>query len=171
MNISRLLKKKHKKKLVIDLLPKPVQNKTLFQRLSRKRSLEEWTKIKQELLRREGSRCYICGKETKHLHMHEFWHFDDATQTMRLEGIHHLCDLCQKVKRTDFWFFTPYGKEQLKHLDINTQDIIKHYCKVNNCSIEEFNRNWRQAVETWQKRNEKEWKLDFGEYMRNKIDD
>jgi len=163
-----MIKKKQKKKLAIDLLPKPVQNKTLLQKLSRNRSLEEWTKLKQELLKREGNKCYICGKETIHLHMHEFWHFDDSTRTMKLRGVHHLCDLCQKVKRSDFWFFTPYGKEQLKQLEINHIDIIKHYCNVNNCSIEEFTKNWNQAIQIWEERNKKEWTQDFGPYLKSK---
>ena len=95
----------------------------------------------------------------------EFWDFDDKKHTMKLIEIHHVCDLCHKIKRTDFWFFTDYGKEQLKKLGYSYEDIIKHYCRVNKCRIKDFGKNWRKAIETWKARNKQTWHQDYGDFL------
>ena len=47
-------------------------------------------------------------------------------------------------------------------LDYN--EVIKHFCKVNNCSEKEFEKHRVVSFEVWEKRSKYEWKQDFGEY-------
>lgn len=151
-------------RLTVELTPASVRSKSLFSFFMRNKEVDKWTEIKDELLKREGARCWICETESNHLHLHEFWIYNDQTHQASLKEIHHLCDLCDKIKRSDLWFFTDFGKVQLKELGINDDDLIIHYCKVNNCSREEFSKNWEEAVILWHKRNVIHWKQDFGNY-------
>jgi len=164
MQLPKLIQRRIGKKLSIELTPTTVRAKSLFQFYSKNRRLDDWTEIKDELLAREGSRCWICEKESAHLHLNEFWHYDDVNQVMRLLEIHHLCDYCHKIKHTDFWFFTEYGIEQLKQLNVCREDLMKHYCRVNKCALKDFGKNWKEAIQTWKQRSEVSWVQDFGEF-------
>ncbi|MGC9781554.1 MAG: hypothetical protein HZR80_20110 [Candidatus Heimdallarchaeota archaeon] len=166
MQIPKLVHRKNSKKLTVELIPTTVRSKSLFQIYTKNRCLDVWTEIKDELLEREGKKCWICGKKSMHLFVHEFWEYDDDKSLMKLQEIHHLCNKCHKIKRTDFWFFTDYGKEQLKKLDISPEDLIKHYCKVNKCDLKDFGQNWREAVDLWKTRSEQEWIQDYGEFLQ-----
>ena len=161
--------KDRKGKLTLNMMPIKIQNKTLFQVYVKSKRLKEWSDLQNELLAREGAKCWICGKESLNLHIQEFWKFDDSNHLLNLQEIHHVCDLCHKFNRTDFWFFTDYGKEQLKQLDLSREDLIKHYCKVNNCSLKCFAENWKEAIKTWKARNNHEWQIDFGEFEPRKF--
>ncbi len=163
--MSKLIRSKSSRKLEVELLPSTVKSKSLFQIYNKKRRLDEWKEIKDELLRREGNKCWICGKKSIHLHVSEFWDFDDKNRIMILTEIHHVCDMCHKIKRTDFWFFTDYGKEQLKQLGLSNEDFIKHYCKVNKCKLKDFGKNWRKAIDTWKERSRFDWQQDYGEFI------
>lgn len=167
MQWTRLIQNKRRtsNKLTVELTPKTVRSKSLFHYYMKNKKLNEWSEIKQELLEREGSKCWICGTTSNHLHIFEFWNYDEKERSAQLTEIHHLCDLCYKIKRTDLWFFTDYGKEQLKHLGICREDLIKHFCKVNQCSLKDFALNWKVAITNWHKRNDIDWKQNFGDYI------
>ena len=47
-------------------------------------------------------------------------------------------------------------------LDFNK--VIEHFCKVNNCSKNEFNKHQTEAFDTWRKRSNYQWEQDFGKY-------
>ena len=151
------------KKLSVEMTPITVRS-NLFQIYMKNKKIKEWSEIKEELLLREGSKCWICGKQSAHLHIHEFWDYNDNTHTAELKELHHLCDLCSKIKKTDLWFFTDFGKEQLKKLSITQGDLVKHYCKVNNCTIQDFTINWKETVDRWYERNQYNWKQNLGVY-------
>lgn len=158
-------KKRVEKKLSVELTPITIQSKSLFQTYMKNNRFKEWSEIKKELLQKEGSTCWICGKESLSLHICEFWDYNDKSHKISLKEIHHLCDMCHKIKRTDLWFLTDYGKEQLKTLGLCQEDLINHFCKVNDCSIKEFAKQWSTAIKTWKKRSQYNWQQDFGEYQ------
>lgn len=158
-------KKRIEKRLSVELAPITIRSKSLFQEYMKNNRFKEWSIIKEELLQKEGPICWICGKESLQLHIHEFWDYNDEENTSSLREIHHLCDMCHKLKRTDFWFFTDYGKEQLKTLGLCREDLINHFCKVNNCSLEDFSKQWSSAIKLWKKRSQFDWQQDFGKYQ------
>ena len=41
------------------------------------------------------------------------------------------------------------------------EKVMKHFCKVNNCSLEEFNEHVEEAKDLWVIRSEVNWKLDI----------
>ena len=95
---------------------------------------------------------------------HEFWEYDDKRHVQRLVAVHHLCDLCHKVKHIGFWCRTRDGKELLARLGLTREDLVRHFCRVNNCSREEFEEHEREAFRIWEERSRHRWKQDFGEY-------
>ncbi|NHJ87024.1 MAG: hypothetical protein FK734_16295 [Asgard group archaeon] len=155
-------------KLSVELLPITARSNSLFQEYNKRDRLDKWVEIKNDLMTREGRVCYFCKKEATDFHITEFWEFDDENNTMILKEMHQLCEMCYKIKRTDIWFFTDFGKEQLKNLGLCREDLIEHYCKVNDCSWKEFGEEWQKAVDAWRKRNQQLWTIDFGEYQLSK---
>ncbi|NHJ49389.1 MAG: hypothetical protein FK733_16485 [Asgard group archaeon] len=164
MQLPEVIHPKIPRKLSVELVPKSVRSNNLFYYYNQNRKLDLWSGIKNELLEREGQHCWICQKKSVQLHLHEFWAFDDTNQRMILQELHHVCNLCDKVLNANLWFLTDYGREQLLKLDILPEDLIKHYCKVNSCSLKDFGKDWRSAVDTWKKRNEITWEVNFGIY-------
>ena len=147
-------------KLVIELVPSTAWNKSLYNLLPK----SEWSRIKTEIYDGEGNRCYICGKIGSQLEAHEFWEYDEETKTQRLIGIHHLCDLCHKIKHLGFWLHTSDGASKLKQQGLTRNRLMEHFCSVNQCQTEDFLHAERRAFELWASRCKHEWKQDFGEY-------
>ena len=162
--IKLVEKRRVVKRLAVELTPTSLRSQSLFQTYLKNKKIKEWSEIKEELIEKEGAKCWICGRETLQLHIHEFWIYDDFSHEALLKEIHHLCGLCHKIKRTDLWFFTTYGKKQLKELGLCREDLIKHYCKVNKCALKDFAIDWREAVSDWRKRCENHWNTDLGNY-------
>ena len=151
-------------KLTIELVPARAWFSSLYQLYKRSNQLNRWRRIKKELFRREGRRCWICGKEDVRLEAHEFWEYDDENHVMRLRAIHHLCHLCHKVKHIGFWCYTLDGRRLLEREGLTKEDLIKHFCKVNNCTPEEFEEHKREAFQKWRERSKYKWKINLGKY-------
>jgi hypothetical protein len=98
--------------------------------------------LKGDLFKNEGKRCWICGDENNRLEVHEFWKYnkENGEHIQRLLGIHHLCFLCHKIKHIGF-ARTENGLKGLQSRGYPFEDLIKHFCKVNNCSREDFEKH------------------------------
>lgn len=156
-------------KLTIELVPSTVWFSSLYQIYKKRNQLGEWKKIKDQLFEEEGRRCWICGKGG-HLEAHEFWEYDDESHIQRLVAVHHLCGMCHKVKHIGFWCCTPDGNKLLAESGLTRDDLISHFCAVNNCSRRDFEKHEEEAFRIWRERSEYEWKQDFGKYGPNIID-
>jgi hypothetical protein len=55
---------------------------------------------------------------------------------------------------------------RLKELGLSRKDLVKHFCKVNDCSEKEFLQHEDEAFKVWEKRSNYEWKQDFGTYTK-----
>ena len=153
-------------KLEIELVPQTVWFSSIYQFFRRNNRLAEWYKIKNELFGREGRQCYICGSKKGPFQAHEFWEYDDENHIQRLMAIHHLCDLCHKIKHIGFWCHTSDGRRKLKELGLTRKDLVNHFCEVNNYSESDFEKHLDEAFEIWRKRSRHKWKQDFGEYEK-----
>jgi len=155
-------------KLTIELVPKTAWFTSLYQIYKKTNHLSEWRRIKEELFEKEGRQCWICGKENTRLEAHEFWEYDDENHVMKLVAIHHLCDMCHKIKHIGFWRYTLDGRKLLEKAGITIEDIINHFCKVNNCTREEFEKHKEEAFKKWKERSRYKWKIDLGKYTPSK---
>jgi len=157
-------KQKQKFKLTIELVPSTVWFSSLYKLYKKRNQLDKWKKIKEELFKKEGKKCWICGAENVRLEAHEFWEYDDKNHIQKLVAIHHLCSMCHKIKHIGFWCYTEYGRRKLKNEGVNREDLINHFCKVNNCTREDFEKHEKEAFKIWRERSKYSWKQDFGKY-------
>ena len=94
------------------------------------------------------------------MNLHERWHYDDLNNVQKLEGFILLCRMCHNVKHIGLTgILANEGK-----LDYN--EVVRHFCKVNNCSKKEFEEHVNNAFMVWKKRSQCQWKQDFGEYEK-----
>ena len=147
-------------KLEIELVPSSVWRSSLYHLLPK----GVWYKTKQRLYAEEGRKCYICSSKEGLFSAHEFWEYDDKKHIQRLVGIHHLCNLCHKIKHIGFWCHTADGRAKLKQEGLDREDLIAHFCSVNGCTREEFLEYEEKAFEKWSERSKHQWKQDFGEF-------
>jgi len=139
-------------KLTIELVPKSVWNKSIYRLNPRL-----WKEIKKKVSAKEGKKCWICESEEK-VSAHEFWSYDIKKKVQRLEAVHHLCSLCHKVKHIRFWTATTEGEKILKQEGITEGDIVKHFCKINNCSVKDYVKAVKSADELHSKLSKIDWK-------------
>jgi hypothetical protein len=151
-------------KLTIELVPSTVWNSSLYSFFKNTNQEEIWREIKKKLFEKEKRKCWICGNSNRRLEAHEFWNYDDVNKIQKLENIHHLCDLCHKVKHIGRWLFTYDGEKDLKKQKMKKEDIIRHFCKVNNCSNEDLDKYLIEVFKIHSKRSKFDWQQDFGIY-------
>ena len=150
--------------LSIELVPSTVWYANLYNFYKNNDQMEIWHELKQYLFEREGHHCWICKKEVRNLEAHEFWEYDDYTHVQKLIAIHHLCDLCHKIKHIGLWCYTPDGQAKLKRQQLTREDLVKHFCTVNNCTFEEFQNHEDSAFKEYSGRSKFRWKQDLGVY-------
>lgn len=151
-------------KLTIELIPSSMWYLSLYNIYEKCNQTFRWNKIKEELLKKEGPRCWVCGKEETRLEAHEDWDYDDENHVQKLVAIHLLCDRCHKIKHIGYWCYMETGRERLEKLGLTREDLIDHFCEINNCSLEEFKEYEFEALEKWEERSKFKWEQDLGEY-------
>ena len=144
----------------IELVPSTVWRSSLYRLMPK----NEWHRLKEEVYTKEGRKCYICNSESGRFSLHEFWEYNDDKHVQRLSAVHHLCNLCHKIKHIGFWCHTANGRRILKQSGLDRDDLIEHFCIVNNCKKEEFLNSEDKAFDMWKERSKYQWKQDFGKY-------
>lgn len=151
-------------KLSIELVPSTIWYANIYNHYKDNNQTEKWHELKQYLFEIEGKRCWVCGKEERNLEAHEFWKYDDYTHIQKLSAIHHLCDLCHKIKHIGLWLHSADGDRMLRQQKVKKEEIIDHFCKVNNCTINDFLKHEDGAFEEYARRSKFQWKQDLGVY-------
>jgi len=155
-------------KLTIELVPATVWLKSIYKIYEDSNRLDKWKEIKNKLFETEGRRCWVCGREEGRLEAHEFWEYDDKNHVQKLIAIHHLCDMCHRIKHIGFWCHTEDGKARLTKSGLTREDLINHFCRVNNCAKEDFEKHEDETFRIWEERSRYRWKQDFGDYYPKK---
>jgi len=151
-------------KLNIELVPSTIWYANMYNYYQKSNQMKKWYELKQRLFETEGHRCWICGRENTWLEAHEFWEYDNYKRVQRLVAIHHLCNLCHKVKHIGLWLHSADGDKMLKKQRIKKEEIINHFCEVNNCSSADFHKHENEAFAQWEQRSRFQWKQDLGIY-------
>ena len=86
------------------------------------------------------------------------WSYDDEKHVQKLEGFILLCETCHYTKHLDI------AETLADRGMLDYEKLVEHFCKVNNCSREEFEESKAKAFETWERRSQYKWKRDFGKY-------
>jgi len=141
-------------KLTAELVPKTAWNQSLAKLLPR----SVWDSIRGDIIERNGRKCQICGETEGVMNLHEIWEYDDVSHFQKLNGFILLCTMCHHVKHIGLaGILAREGK-------LDYSEVMKHFCKVNNCSEKDFEKHVAEAFEIWRRRSEHNWKQDFGEY-------
>ena len=141
-------------KLTIELVPSTVWYKSLYRLLSR----EIWDRTRNEIIMNNGRKCRVCGETEGKMNLHEIWEYDDVKHVQKLEGFILLCEMCHHVKHIGL------AGILANRGGLDYDEVIDHFCKVNDCTKREFEQHKTEAFDVWNKRSEYEWKQDFGEY-------
>jgi hypothetical protein len=140
--------------LTIELVPAPLWGVSLKRRLPS----GKWDTLRKGAYREAGYHCTIC-RASGRMNAHEQWVYDDEAATQRLVGIIAICDLCHHVKHLGF------AGVLARRGQLDLERVIAHYCEVNHCTRDEYERDREQAFTQWGARSDAEgWRTDFGEY-------
>lgn len=139
-------------KLEIELVPQTCW----FSNLRKELTSAEWDRVRKYTYGLSKTHtCMICEASGR-LSAHEIWEYDEVNHIQKLVGMIALCDWCHNVKHIGF--------AQLRGLYEQTAD---HFCKVNNCSSEEFNKLMIQAKKDYDRRSQiTDWTLDIS-YLKD----
>jgi hypothetical protein len=53
---------------------------------------------------------------------------------------------------------------KLKQAGLDRNNLIQHFCSVNDCVKQDFQEHEDNAFDVWRKRSKHQWKQDFGKY-------
>lgn len=139
-------------KLTIELVPRT----SFYTNVRSNVSANVWNIIRKDCYAKANYRCEICngiGQNQGYkwsVECHEIWNYDDTTNVQKLVGLIALCPKCHMVKHI--------GLTQIKgKMDI----AIKHFMSVNKCSKSDALNYISGSFKIWEKRSNKEWKLDI----------
>lgn len=142
-------------KLNAELVPSTVWYSSLYRLLPR----EVWDKIRSEIIEQNGRKCQICNETEGKMNLHEIWEYDDKNHIQKLDGFILLCEMCHHVKHIGLaGILADEGK-------LDYDEVMKHFCRVNNCSEKDFKNHVDEAFEIWRERSGHSWKQDFGKYQ------
>ncbi len=151
-------------KLSIELVPSTIWYHSIYNYYKKINQIGKWHELKQFLFETEGEHCWICKKENTFLEAHEFWEYDDYRHIQKLTAIHHICDLCHKIKHIGLWCHTIEGPLKLKKQGLTRDQLVDHFCRVNKCTADDFLKHEEHAFALWDKRSKYRWKQDLGIY-------
>jgi len=147
------------RKLEISPVPQDLHTINLRKYLPRK----QWEQLRAELIQKHSVRCQICRKDVsapRAAQAHEVWEYDTSSSPAiaHLKGLSLACWQCHL---SEHW-----GK--LSGIAMTRPGLlaetIAHYCKVNKVSRTTFARDKTRAFAAWDKLNELEWEIDWGDY-------
>jgi hypothetical protein len=143
-------------KLNLQLVPQSAFCKNLRNKVGQSR----WSSLSKQIRASNHFTCQLCGtKENRKIklytHLHEVWEYDDDKLIQKLAGFECLCPTCHAVHH--------WGLSQLRGMDMDM--LVRHACKVNNCTKDEFMKHVYESFDLWRKRSiEINWELDMGVY-------
>ena len=142
-------------KLEIEFVPIKLRYSSFWRVFSK----EEWDSLKNKIIEKNGRRCQICGDTEDNLTLDVVWNYDDDQHVQRFEEFILLCEMCHYTKHLG----VAGTLADRGLLDYNK--LIDHFCKVNNCSREEFEEHRAKAFKIWEERSMYKWKRDLRNYQ------
>lgn len=108
----------------------PIPNSTWGISLANKMPSKEWLDLTVKVYRDADYTCEICGATGVKLHCHEVWEFDDRKKIQRLVRLECCCELCHNVHH--------FGRSTVVYKPSYVEKLIKHWCKVNGKTKQDF---------------------------------
>jgi len=143
-------------RLEIELVPRTVWFSSLYHMLP----LEIWASIREKHIQTTGARCEICGSSQRPLQLHEMWQYDDEKHIQKLLGFELLCRKCHSIQHIGLAMIRAGAG------GVNYDMLAEHFCRVNRCSRQDFDRHVDKAFKVWRERSKHKWSQNLGEYER-----
>src|SRR5882724_10727228 len=126
-------------KLSISLVPQPLWRENLRRQLSR----SEWDRLRIKHFS-EYPNCQYCDSYPvgSARHAHEDWVYDAEVGIARLASLKTVCRMCH------FTHHPGFVRQMVKEGKFAPQvlsDVVLHFCAVNGCSIEDYQRHCMEA--------------------------
>ena len=142
-------------KLSAELVPSTVWYSSLYRLLPK----EVWDKIRSDIIEQNARKCQICNETEGKMNLHEIWKYDDENHIQKLGGFILLCEMCHHIKHIGLaGILADEGK-------LDYDEVVKHFCRVNNCSEKDFKNHVDEAFRIWRERSGHSWNQDFGKYQ------
>ncbi|SRR5579875_1956833 len=142
------------RRLTIELVP----STAWYSNMRKVMSQAAWDALRKQVYAHHHHRCGICGQTNTRLECHEIWTYDDEKYMQKLIGFIALCSLCHHVKHIGLaGMFAQEGR-------LDYDRLIAHYCKVNECSPDDFYRDRETAFAQWRVRSQHPWQTDLSRF-------
>ena len=156
-------------KLTLDFIPLTGED-SLYNFLKRTRRLGKWKAIKEYLIRKQGRKCQACNQDDSYLEAHEVWEYDEIICIQSLKEVQLICKKCHLVKHLNFFYGSKVVKRGMLPSTITKQELITHFCQVNECTEADYHRLEGEAFQLLRWRNKIRWKKDFGTHYKDLLD-
>lgn len=145
------------------LVPSPLWGMNMRELMSQR----QWTKFRKALVEHDGLTCRTCGKvetESRHLSAHEEWQYDEEAEpaTALLADVSLVCRHCHRIEH---WGLTNNFVAQGRLTQRDMDDLIAHFCRLNNATKADFSAHEEQAMRDWTRRNGRKWRIDYGPFL------
>lgn len=164
-------------KLTVPLLPVPEPNWYLNPR--KLMSSKQWEDVRHKTYARYSFTCIKCKRDfwdssfiegpkdgwrfsgggRQGLHAHENWEFDDVNLIQKLVDIMAICPECHNLYHI---FLT---QKRILEGEFTQNEIISHFCSVNQSSTETFEIEFKIAMKMYEWRSKQNWVVDFGPFL------
>lgn len=144
-------------KIALKLSTELVPSTSWWNNLRKKISKSDWDTLRRQVYTDYGHKCGICDASGR-LNCHEVWDYNDTEHIQTLVGFIALCDMCHHVKHLGLASILAFDGK------LNYDDVIDHFCQVNNCSVSVFEKHRDDAMRRHSRRSCYEWSVRLGEY-------
>ncbi len=145
-------------KLRIQLVPKPLFERTLREALGKAR----WDQLRHKLIETNGAHCEICGS-TERLHGHEVWMYREknGSATAVLLKVQIICIDCHDIRH----FARTAKLFQVGIITLGRYGVLrKRFRRVNGCRQREFDDHFHRSLRKWARRSTKRRTIDWGKF-------
>jgi hypothetical protein len=93
------------------------------------------------------------------LHAHEIWSYNDDTHVQTINGVVALCPTCHAIKHMILTL------KKIEAGELSMEEITNHYCNINQCYPEDFQKVLAREIEIYKERSQHQWTCDILDYM------
>lgn len=161
-NCIQLEKKLSKYKLWGNLVPQ----KSFYSNLRAVLPSEEWDILRRAVYKKDRYQCVICEANETQLSAHELWNYDYTNSIQRLHDIISLCKMCHLNNHLGF------ANIQVNEGNLDKQDLIDHWCQVNQENEHNFERYEKKVFALWRLRDNFKWNIidSYGNLILDGVD-
>ena len=127
-------------KLTIDPIPMSSWGVSLANKLGKKK----WDELRHKVYFEADYTCEICEQVNETLHCHELWKFGERPRVQRLIGFECCCKTCHDVHH--------FGRSSQVYDKVHMDKLVRHWCKVNGKTIQDFAKYQAEVFELSKKR-------------------